>query len=80
MIEHIESLWKAVILQAIIDATTNYKRKEYQLEKQKAISWLLKWNDDFITVCSMANCDPRYVRARAQAVLDKKKHITRLIN
>ena len=69
MIENIKSLWKAVILQAVIDATSNYKRKEYQLEKEKARLWLSNLSNDFINVCFMAGCDPRYVQARARNVL-----------
>ncbi|MBQ4875441.1 MAG: hypothetical protein HRK26_04985 [Rickettsiaceae bacterium H1] len=73
MIKNIESLWRAVILQAVIDAKNNYKRKEYQLEKEKARSWLLNLNNDFISVCIMAGCDPRYVQAKAKNVLDNHK-------
>lgn len=74
MVENIESLWKAVILQAVIDATSNYKRKEYQLEKDKAKSWLLNLNESFISVCLMAGCDPRYVQARAKNVLENGRN------
>ena len=37
MISNIKALWRAVILQAIMDACNNCKRSEYQLEKKSTI-------------------------------------------
>lgn len=75
MINNTISLWRAVILQAIIDSTSNYKRKEYQLEKKKAQSWLTNMNEDFKTVCLMAGYEPYYVQTKARNILHNQSKI-----
>ncbi len=72
--KNIQALWRAVILQALIDATSNYKRREYQLEKEKARSWLLCMSDSFVDVCSMAGYEPHYVQKKAKFILESKRN------
>ena len=63
------SLWGAVILQALVDATTDYKRTEYRIEKKKSTEWLLEATSDFISVCQMASMSPKYVRDKAKEII-----------
>ncbi|WDM85071.1 hypothetical protein K6025_04385 [Ehrlichia sp. JZT12] len=73
--EHIsyQSMWKAVILQAIIDSTSNYRRMENKLEKIKATSWLNDLSKDFINVCHFAGYSPLSVQSKARKIiLDNK--------
>ncbi|KJV69076.1 hypothetical protein [Candidatus Neoehrlichia procyonis] len=65
------SLWGAVILQAMIDLNSNYKRTENKLEKIKAFNWINDLHDDFITVCYFAGYSPVYVRKKARKVMLK---------
>lgn len=66
-------LWNAVILQAITDATTNYKRTENRMEKIRATTWLLQNNTDFPLICHLAGHSPSYVRTKAIAAIEKTK-------
>ncbi|ABD44601.1 hypothetical protein ECHHL_0332 [Ehrlichia chaffeensis str. Heartland] len=73
--EHIsyQSMWKAVILQAIIDSTSNYRRMENKLEKIKATNWLNDFSRDFITVCHFAGYNPLSVRNKAKRIISDNK-------
>ncbi|QJC27336.1 hypothetical protein ANPL_01125 [Anaplasma platys] len=66
-----KSLWGAVILQAFIDITSNYKRTENNLEKTKAYNWINDMHSDFITVCHLAGYNPVYVRNKMRGMLSK---------
>jgi hypothetical protein len=66
-----EKLWKAVIMQAINDATS--KVATMQREKQIAHDWLMVPNRDFYAVCELANLQPRDVRAAAQKLIAERK-------
>ncbi len=72
MIDNIQSLWRAVILQAVIDACSRSKKKVNKIERKKAQSWLLDMSDDFISVCNMANYNPHYVRRKAKEIMIQK--------
>ncbi|WP_250296325.1 hypothetical protein [Wolbachia endosymbiont of Oedothorax gibbosus] len=67
-------LWKSVIVQATIDATSNCKKTESLVEKRKAISWLSDLSQDFVHTCILADCDPVYVKNKIQPIL---KSLTR---
>ncbi|UAT43437.1 hypothetical protein GUI12_01395 [Anaplasmataceae bacterium AB001_6] len=66
------SLWRGVILQAILDASSMAKRTENVVEKKRATEWLTNMNPDFIEVCHMAGYPPEYVRKKAITFLEKK--------
>lgn len=68
-IERYHSLWKAVILQAITDSISNNKRTEIQLEKKKATTWLLDFNQDFDAVCEYASYKPAHIRNKAKFII-----------
>lgn len=66
------ALWRAVILQAIIDSLSEAKRTENKVEKERAKAWLLNMSNDFIEVCNMAGYSPYYVREKAKFILENK--------
>lgn len=59
------ALWRAVIMQAIFDLTSNSSRTEEKMAKKHAQSWLLGGSEDFLQVCSMAEYDPKFVKRKA---------------
>lgn len=58
-----------VILQAMIDITSNYKRTENNIEKSKAYNWVSDMHSDFITVCHLAGYHPMYVKRKMHMLL-----------
>lgn len=68
------SLWRAVILQAIIDSLSNCKRTEHVLEREKARRWFAEMGENFIMVCTMAGYNPKYVQKKAQDFIAKNKY------
>jgi hypothetical protein len=63
------ALWRAVIMQALIDAGNNFKRAEYKNYKAQAISWLSGNSDDFLEVCMLADMEPDYVKKMTKLAL-----------
>ena len=63
------ALWRAVIMQAMLDIASMSSRTEDKLEKYRSISWIMNDNEDFNLVCRLANYDPKYVRNRAFQVI-----------
>ena len=55
-------LWKAVICQAIEDATTKSSKQRRQLTKRRAIKWITEDNEDFKAVCHLAGYDHKIVK------------------
>ena len=60
------ALWRAVILQAVIDASTTAKRTERQIAKKSALKWFNKDNKDFLFVCSQAMLPVDYVLKKVE--------------
>ncbi|MFN7038178.1 MAG: hypothetical protein ACK4OM_01215 [Alphaproteobacteria bacterium] len=66
------SLWRAVINQAFCDLRINSDAKaEYKVLRRKAAIWLTSNSKDFQIVCDYANLDPKYVKDKAMAVIEK---------
>lgn len=59
------SLWRAVITQALMDASSNSHKAENLKHKREALEWLKGDSDDFLTVCEHAGLCPHYVREQA---------------
>ncbi len=57
-----KSLWKAVLCQAIEDATTRSAKSRRLLAKRRAIKWIMEDNDDFKAVCDLAGYSHRVVK------------------
>lgn len=65
------AIWKAVITQALMDASSRSAKAEAQQEKQRARQWLLHDRKDFPIVCHYAGLDPHYVREQAMQALQR---------
>ena len=48
------ALWKAVILQALVDLQSNSKKKIANTYRIKALMWFNLKNEEFLTVCNYA--------------------------
>ena len=68
-----QALWRAVILQAILDACSNSGRTEDQLAKRDAKEWLLSNSNDFKQVAHLAGMAPDYARRRALCAIENSK-------
>jgi hypothetical protein len=64
-------VWRAVILQALIDIATLSDSARYRRHKKRAQSWLLDPNDGFNMVCSLAGFDPLYVQNKAIKIINR---------
>jgi hypothetical protein len=62
------SLWKAVILQSLVDLKSQSKKKMAKVNRVKSILWLNLQNRDFLLACSYAELDPLYVWEKAQII------------
>lgn len=68
------ALWRAVIAQAVLDATSGSNKSADKAEKARAIAWLAGSSPDFQTVCALADQDPHYVISKSvDAIKNTKK-------
>ena len=72
-----ESLWQAVILQAIADASCAPLNQKTRKEKTQAIIWFSMTNKDFLFVCEMAGIDPGYIIHNVKKVIKSCSAIQR---
>jgi len=76
------ALWRAVILQAIADATASRseelagKINNAALNVIRARDWLLKPNAGFHQVCALADVEPDRVRALAEKKITETEQST----
>lgn len=63
------AMWRAVITQSFMDATSGCKKSESRKAKREAIEWLKGSDQDFYTVCHFAGLNPDVVLEVAQKVL-----------
>lgn len=61
-----QTIWQAVLLQAILDARSKKKSVRAQVDKNEAVKWLCSDCDrkDFEFVCLSAGLDPLYIRQK----------------
>lgn len=67
--DHEPGLWRAVITQALMDASSNSRKSESRRTREDALKWLLSNSSDFEAVCDNAGFDPGYIRRRAKEAL-----------
>lgn len=60
--ERCNALWRAVIVQQIMDAKTTSRNPEKCSLKSRALEWLFHDESDFAMVCDLAGWEPDYVR------------------
>lgn len=68
-----KALWRAVIQQAITDATLplSTKRRSIRLDQMRTREWLTEPNTDFEEVCGLAELDPVKVRKHVLPLIAK---------
>lgn len=66
-------LWRAVILQAILDLKNNGHKVMDKVNRIKAILWINLNRKDFIDVCHMADMNPQSVYNYKLKILQKQK-------
>ena len=69
------ALWKAVILQALVDLQSNSKKKIANTYRIKALMWFNLKNEEFITVCNYAGLDPKYVYEKSRIIKENNKFL-----
>lgn len=67
-----QALWRAVITQAIADASG--KTNCTSFERRVALDWLFKPDGNFNSVCALADLDPDYTRKLARQHIEKHAH------
>jgi hypothetical protein len=67
--DHEQSIWRAVITQALMDAASQSRKTEAKRTRNDALNWLLSESRDFEAVCDNAGFDPGYIRRRAKEAL-----------
>lgn len=65
------ALWRAVITQALMDASSNSSKVIDKVEGARARAWFSRNNPDFITVCSYADLDPSYVIEKSKEAIKR---------
>ncbi|MCD6035131.1 MAG: hypothetical protein K0R63_872 [Rickettsiales bacterium] len=63
------ALWRAVIAQAVLDATSASSKSRDQVERGRAKAWLSGTSSDFLVVCALADLNPHYVIQRTERAL-----------
>lgn len=66
-----QSLWVAVITQALMDVSSNSRKREAIRDKKAAYEWLTEGSEDFDAVCDMAGLDPLYVMVSAERAMQR---------
>lgn len=68
------ALWRAVILQSILDRLTQSKRGSDIRARKNAKNWMNIKNEDFLAVCAFAQLEPDFVLRKASvALVDQSK-------
>ncbi len=60
---NVRGLWRAVIMQAVVDASSKSNNRRAISRSKKAHEWLKKDND-FVATCEMADMEPKYVQSK----------------
>ncbi len=66
-----QAMWRAVIVQALMDAACGSKKQEAQQARTEALIWLRGNSRDFVTVCLYAGFEPEYVRMMIKRALER---------
>jgi hypothetical protein len=64
-----QALWRAVIVQALMDAGSQSGKMEAQYEKSQATCWLTGYSEDFKVVCDFAGFTADYVRSKSRQAI-----------
>jgi len=78
--QNCQALWKAVILQALLDLKSISKKKMAKCNRNQADKWLNLHNKDFLRVCGLADLDPEYVINRKKRIIVERDNKLKEIN
>lgn len=67
----VERLYRAVIMQMIIDASNKSQKKDLIRNEEDAKKWLFEENEYFDWACVNANLNKDYVRKIAKKIIDR---------
>lgn len=67
------ALRRAIIMQAVIDATNTSTNKEAAKAEHKAKKWLFENNEDFNATCLESGMEPVFVRNTAKELIKLQK-------
>jgi hypothetical protein len=72
-IHNVRNLWRAVIMQALVDATNKSKNRRAKCHQKQAKQWL-DGNKchDFSETCILAEMEPEYVQMKVNKLLKNK--------
>jgi hypothetical protein len=74
MQKNVRSLWRAVIMQACIDATSKSKKQRAITHKKRARDWLEQNQEkNFLDTCLLAEMEPQYVQMKVKNYFRKKQ-------
>lgn len=69
-VQHEQAMWRAVIVQALMDAASTSAKAEPDVWRREARVWLRGNTSDFYTVCYHAGLEPDFVREMAATALE----------
>ena len=72
--DNYRSLWRAVVLQALLDIKTNSNNNTAKLNRTKAILWINLNKKDFLDVCHRAELNPKQIYETKLRILEKQNY------
>ena len=75
-----KALWRAVILQSIIDILNNSSRTENKIAKLEAKKWIFSDDEDFQYACQMAGYKMEFVRYKVLNIMRKNLKTRVILN
>ncbi len=67
------AVWKAVIMQAVLDLMSTSKRASEILAKKTAREWLNEKNANFVKVCGYAGLNPNWVLKKIEFAIENPR-------
>jgi len=68
-----KALWKAVIMQSVLDTMNTSARTEHKMAKYDALNWLNVKNPYFLWVCENADLNPAWVLNKIKIALQNPR-------
>ena len=65
-----QAMWRAVVVQALMDAACGSQKYEAAQARNEALIWLRGTSQDFATVCYYAGFEPEFVRRMVRNSLE----------
>ena len=65
------ALFRAVVMQALLDSVSQSKRSEDKIAKNQAIKWFDIKDKDFLMVCSLAGLNAKWVLEKSKKAISR---------